>query len=625
MKQLAAKKITRAKRVKKDTGDDLEAVLNEPIDQNSEDSDKDFNEKMFFHSFGKYYTFEYSAKGTKYTKVLSNFLMKSLFHFTDGGNNTKRLIKLQHHSGKTHNIEVYSSEASPEKFETILKSHQCSFFGSGYNLKLIFAHLMDSEREAIYLHTLGYNSEHDVFVFSDGILKNNEFTKVNSMGIVRDDSKLFYLPAWSESNIKDKSFETERTFVMKKGDLNFKEYCALMNKAYGLNAMIGISFLINSLFRDIVIKETSFFPYLFLFGQAGTGKSTFIELLTRVFGERDPGTPIKGSSAKGISRKMSQKTNCIAFLKEYTNEISADLLNFFKNAYDGVAYTIAQSTTDNKTATFFIDSGIVIDGNYLPTAENALFDRNILLNFQENKFTTAEGEAHRLLIDHAEKGLGQILIAILEHRALFLRDYKKVYRETLEGLKLTNHDGINLNTLPERNLKHIAFILTPFKILEKVLDFSLEKPELAALKDKVIFDAIDKNQLLNDTKDINIFWDALNWEIDKIPTRVKENKTYQIRTDEKILYLKIQDLYMIYYEYCAKTGLRSVDKSTLIKLLASQDYFIKSSQKGRVNDYLKKDFGNCYRFRYTYNSFSGDMQIGDKELKFILEPEPSPI
>ena len=107
--------------------------------------------------------------GEEKTKELSNFVMKSLFHLVNGTNNSKRIIKLQRNTGEICIVEVFSSEMKPETFETILKSKRCTFYGSNFQLKRIFGHLMDEETEAIIMGSLGWNGEHQAYVFADAM------------------------------------------------------------------------------------------------------------------------------------------------------------------------------------------------------------------------------------------------------------------------------------------------------------------------------------------------------------------------------------------------------------------------------------------------------------------------
>ena len=122
--------------------------------------------------------------GEEKTKWLSNFVMKSLFHLVNGTNNSKRIIKLQRNTGEICIVEVFSSEMKPETFETILKSKRCTFLGSAYHLKRIFALMMDEEIEAIIMGSLGWNGEHQAYVFADAMYIENKVFNINSIGIV---------------------------------------------------------------------------------------------------------------------------------------------------------------------------------------------------------------------------------------------------------------------------------------------------------------------------------------------------------------------------------------------------------------------------------------------------------
>jgi len=233
--------ISNTKSIRKDNDQDPTLT---PIERDSEDPEEDFSTYRYFKQDGTYYTYEFKGK-FKYPVRQSNFLMEILFHFIDGTNNTKRLLKLQRYTGEIKTIEVLSSETKIEPFETILKSHNCTFLGTSYILKSIFMHLMDHQREAHALNVFGYNQEFDIYTFSDCILNNqNQIIRVNNIGILTDKEKYYYLPAWSNSNIENKAFTNERKFRYKEGKLIFEQWAELIYKAYGVKGSIGICFLI---------------------------------------------------------------------------------------------------------------------------------------------------------------------------------------------------------------------------------------------------------------------------------------------------------------------------------------------------------------------------------------------
>lgn len=563
--------------------------------QDSKQQDVDITEKGYWIQHSSFYMREF-IKGTPNNVRLSNFCMKILYHFKDDSQDTKRLIQLQNaNNGLTTCIEVLSSQLTPEKFETILKSNQSTFLGNSFQLKKILMDLMIHEKQAVHLNRLAWNIDEKFYVFSNGILKDNKFIASDD-GLININKNTYYIPAFANANLKDRAYDEERKFIYKQGKTNLNNYANLLFRAYGTDGLIGLSYLINSLLRDIIIKETNFFPFLFLFGQAGTGKSTYIHFLTSIFGENDAGTPLKGSTLKSLGRTLAQKTNGLVFFKEYTNGIDENIVNFLKNAYDLVSYKIAQQTTDSRTHTFFVDSGLIMDGNELPTAESAMFDRFIILNFNNNTFTDENNKAFKTLMDESKIGFGQIIKEILSFREDFSRDYTASYRSALKELKNKEFNGFNLKDLPERNLKHVAFILTPFLMLSKNLKMPLS---IAQIADKLIQDAIEKNSMLFELKDVNVFWDAISADR-QLDSRAKilEDITFKVDHLEKILYIKLNECYTVYVQHCKQSDISYVDKTTLKKLLTTQKYFLAGSQKGRGNDYIKKGFGSCYRFSF---------------------------
>ena len=99
---------------------------------------RDLAQYGFFIKGSKYWTTVQKGKNS-YDVILSNFVMKSLYHLVNGSNNSQRLILLQRSTGEKYLIVVFSNELKPESFETILKSNRCTFQGSPYQLKLIFS------------------------------------------------------------------------------------------------------------------------------------------------------------------------------------------------------------------------------------------------------------------------------------------------------------------------------------------------------------------------------------------------------------------------------------------------------------------------------------------------------
>lgn len=597
-----------------------ENELLSPIKMDSDNIQDMVNEYGFFHKDGKYYVRE-TRHNKQFDIDISNFLMEILYQFDDGTNDTKRLIKIQKNNGTISIKEVLDSQTSTDRFETILKSVGCSFLGSTYNLKKIYVALMDKERKANAITQLGYNKEYDLYALSDAVIINGKVKTINKIGIINEGEKCFYLPAWSETNINNKGFNNERRFRWKEGNLNFESWSKLVYEAFDIKGAIGMMYLINTLFFDVIMKELNFFPFLYLFGQAGGGKTTYIDCLLHIFGDKDMGTPAVGSTDKAIARICGQKANALTYIKEFDKNVSAMLIPMMKSFYDGVSYSTAQTSNDNKTNSFDITSGLIIDGNVLPIHEPAFFDRFIILQFEDNKFTEANKKGYEMLVKEYDNGFGRVFLEIWQHREHFKKEFKAAFQcaeNQLKGIKSNYNgevydegeliiDGFNCARLPERNRKHIAFICSTYYVLHKKIKFPFSWAELVQ---KVISDAIEKNDMLTEIKDVNVFWDSVNYTT----TTSNINAYYFKDVISSTLYIKISELYPFYVEYCKKSMINAVDKQTLIKLLTieASGFIPNTTQKGRGKAYTKDGFGSCYRFRFQ--QINNNIEIAGKEV-----------
>ncbi len=380
--------------------------------QDSPNREEYFDLYGFYISGSKYFTFEIRGKN-KIKIDLSNFVGESLFHLINGTNNSKRIIKIQRNTGEIAIIELQSSEMKLDTFETILKSNQCTFYGNTYQLKRIFANWMDNEIQAHIIETLGYNPEHNIYAFSNAVFTaKNKLLQISDVGIIEDPDtdKKYYLPAFGLANINNQDYEGERKFKFIPGELNFEQWAKLYFEAFETNGAIAILFLILSVFWDIVFNQVGFFPFLFLFGAYGTGKTKLTEFLLRVFGKDYLGIPLNNATQVGLTRAIASRNNSIFYLKEYTPETDESNQDLILTAYDGSGRVTGIKSNDNKTRIAAVKSSIIFDGNNLPAQKTAVLSRMILLNFESNKFTEKQQKAFKKLSEIQDNGFGTAYI-----------------------------------------------------------------------------------------------------------------------------------------------------------------------------------------------------------------------
>ncbi len=593
-----------------------EDIASKPIAMDSEDKLADNEEYYFYKENGCYFSKE-TFRGKPVTKKLSNFTMEIIYHLVNGTKDSSRIIKFQRHSKEIVVEELFSSELNLERFKKIIRSISgkgLSFFGSTAQLEYILAYLQDWEKKAEAITQLGYQPASGNYCFSDAIItRKNQMFYPDKLGIVDTgaDNK-YYLPAGSFTNQNNEAYRSQRRFAFKEGAMDFEKWAGLIQKAYGLNGAIGVSFVILALFRDYVMRETGFFPFLFLFGDQGAGKSNFINFFLRLFGEPGNGISLLNSTDKGFSRSLTQRKNALYYLKEYTNAIDRKTVDIFKTGYDGELYTMAQKSNDTKTVTLEISSACMVDGNELPTSAAALFSRMIVLHFESNKFTDESTQAYKSLLNNRDRGFGQVTREIHQHRKNFEKSFCTVFENIFEELKTNKANGLSVS---DRQFRHMALILSPIKILDQCLTFPISYSDFS---EKVIQSFKIQEELSNEIKDVTIFWESIAFKISGRHPEIKENVHYQKDVLKEVLYLKYRLVYPFYAEYVKKNNLRLLDPHSLKELLTSssnKSFVPNKSQQTRLGKaYTKKNFGSCYMFRFQSATDQRGIVISDVEL-----------
>lgn len=584
----------------------------------SQDPREELDEFGFYIKSGRYFTEE--TRGKKIIKIdLSNFVMKSVFHLLNGTNNTQRIIYLQRYTGEPsecHLIQVYSSELKPEAFETILISKRCTFYGLRHHLKKIIAKMMDDEEQSIILENIGWNSQHKIYVFANAIF-NGELIRINEMGIAEASGLKFYLPSFGFANLNDEDYKTDRLYCFREGKTDFKTFARLFYEAYGENGAIGLLFVILACFRDIAFDQAGFFPFLFLFGDAGTGKTSFTETLLSIFGRDVVGTPLNNATTVGLSRLVSSRTNSLFYLKEYTNETDESAEDFILTAYDGAGRITGIKSNDTRTKSFPVKSAMIFDGNHLPTQKSAILSRMILLNFESSRFTGEETQAYNQLKELAVDGFGAVLLEILGQRQEFEKNFRSTF--LIVARKIKNSDS--LVKLPDRTINHLAMLYATMVIFSEKLTFPFSSDEL---KKMIVDNAINQNNLLKESSVIHVFWEGFNFNVkkgnlieysDAFPYAKKTHYRLKIDADNTyILQIKFPSIYPYYVQYCKANNIRFLDQGSLRMILTAKtnEYFIQSHQKGRNQAYTDFNFGSCHQF--SLNKSENGYEINGVEL-----------
>ncbi len=597
-------------------------VLKKPLLNNTKD-DEHFSKHRFLVKDSCYYTQKYINN-----KLVQDDISDCVIEFSYRLNNEagSRLMKVQQileNNKKIELFEITSDDLTKEKFKKILYSKGFSFYGTQSNLDRIFKYNIQREKEAEIIETYGWQPDNKMYVLADcTINSNNEILYPNSIGMIEDKNKVYYIPTASPAN-ELKLKELKDGFKYLTSDIDFEKFAKLFYLSNKESGSIGILYYIISLFRDVIFKYLDFFPYLYLYGPAGGGKTSYAEILTGLFGDTSKGYVLKNITLASLSRAATIKRNTLNYWKEYKKDVPDYIDDYFKAGYDGQSRTISKGA-GLEIKTFTIERAGLIDSNFLPTNDLAVFDRMIILDFEKSKFTKEQEKAYFELKKYKEKGLTQITRELLKYRELFETNFKEVYYYILDDLKYNK--GLKDKINRERMINHIALILTPFHILQPEIKFPFN---LETLETILISHAETQLEKLHQFKATNMFWQAL--AIYKSEGRVKEYKHkgdkdtahYKIKRNGNVgsIYLrtnKMPYLLSLYAKHCKATGIdnRHIESATELKTtLTSKGYppYQTNPNKKRQGKNVY-DFGYCFEYMFTINEETKEITIDGQKI-----------
>lgn len=547
----------------------------------------------FYEHEGSYFT----IRSNTHAEV-SNFVMKILYHVQTDDHNAYRLIEIKNRYGMVAVIQLNTDDfTSVGTFrKAIEKRGNFLFKGSDVDLFRLKDKLQRDEVPTTMVESLGYSKSESCWFWSNGLYdtsgqdSTDKFKPVDENGIVAWNGHNYFIPAGAKFfEKKENLYANDRKFIYIKSDITFEQWAAQYKMVYGDKGMVGMTFYVACLFRDIIYKAMDRrFPILNLYGKRGSGKGAYAQSLLRLFGHEQDQFMLGGAgTVKGFMRKFAQYRNSIVWLDEYKNNLNKFFIESLKNIYDGVGYERAKNDNSFQTDTTPIHSGCILSGQEMPTIEPALFTRVILLTFPEAHRTDAERAAFQRLTDMEALGLSHISNEFLAHRSVFESSYREVLNTTLnELIKEVNNPEID-----ERLYRNVACLLSVVRIISdhKCVDLPFSYVEM---KSFCISNLKEQYYIQAGSDDVSKFWQVVEYLFNA--NMISENKEFTLQ--EGYIYIRVQHVHPLYYkELIAKKDPNVLPKETL-------ESYLKSDSNRYVNT-VKKSFGGqytwCMQFRYN--------------------------
>ena len=474
-----------------------------------EEKAKAEKESALYKQFGfnvvndKYY-YSISENGGSY--VWSNFIMEPLFHIKDSVS-PRRIYKLKNMFGTEDLIEMKQEDlVSLVKFKQRVEGlGNFIWKATEKELTKLKSFLYEKTETAIMITQLGWQRQ-GFFAFGNGIFFDGNFLKVDDYGIVRIEEKgNFYLPANSKIFRDDiKLFQFERRFVhLGYSAVSLSAYSEQIFRVFGDNGRVGFLFYLATLFRDIVTRSTRSFPILNLFGPKGSGKSELGHTLMAFFIIENVPPNIQNSTLPALNDTVAAVANALVHLDEYKNNLDINKHEFLKGLWDGTGRT-RMNMDDKKKETTSVDSGVILSGQEMPTADIALFSRLIFLSFSKSSFSEEEKREYQCLKKMRVQGMTHLTLELLKLRSRIEADYPAVYQKTLNEVNELLDDLV----IEDRILLNWVAPLAAFQTLEVYLNTSLTyKQMLSICIDGIKF----QNAQCRQSNELAAFWNMVQY------------------------------------------------------------------------------------------------------------------
>lgn len=583
----------------------------------------------------------------------ANFICNPLFVIRSNKGEGKRLIEFENDMGEKTVFALNKKEVSnfSQFKETILDGYNFTFDGktTNYHFTQFRNKMLYNFKTAHELTTLGQQPE-GFWAFANGVVFDSKFWEVDEYGIVEVDieedveegikafKEMFYSPAFSKINLNGRDdedlYEAVRDFVYKQADINFNQWMQLFYDVYGPEkGMLGIAFVISSVFRDIIVNQFGSYPYLFLTGQRQSGKTTFSESITNIFTPNQKGFDLNTGTMVGFFRRISRLKNVVVSLEEYTDQVHEIKFQSLKAGYDNRGRETGMATSDKNTSVTKVNSACIILSQYLSVRDdNSLTSRSITSNFLEQNYTSEEKSKFARLKNSEKKGLTSLIVELLKHR----RSVEINLGVAIEEINRRLIKDLKGASFMERMLNNYICLLAPVEILFNKFVFPFKKEEFYKFALESIVSASD---MISDTEGTATFWRTLEYLVDQkrilanhdfiiepkigftIWPKKFESETYANSKQDKILFLRLGKVHQDYVvEVSKRKNEDPIGEATLRGYFKSKPYYIgpvKSLQ-------FENGYGSCYAFNYTQMENMGVLNI-IRDFKTKTEHTPPPV
>lgn len=528
----------------------------------------------------------YAGEGYKNEySIWCNFTLKPIIHVKNNSS-SRRVVKLKTEDGYESIIEFEPTDlVKVDNFRTkLLKTGMFDWDGDSEALKKLVRYINHVSDEAELIDCMGWDNDKEIYAFSNGIISNGKFHEADELGVVKNDKRSFFLPACSYLNRNDvQKYDLERKFkYLEKSDNTIYDFVNHLIEVYGEGGKVAFSWVLSTIFRDIIYKYYGFFPVLNIFGKKGSGKTDLAIALASLFYKLNS-APISCTNASipSIAYTLSHIRNAAFILDEFTNDMKVERIELIKGLWGGT--TQAKMSEEKKPVYIPVYCGVILAGQYSPIDE-AIFSRVIQIKYNKTTFSIEEKKKYKEFMKMVSEGQNHLVKEILKHRDYFERTYEIMFESTMDELNSVLKD----TPLEDRLQKNWCIILTTMRILENHISLPYSYKDLFEICVRLMK---EQNETATAASDTAGFWSMLDtlhsagkvkerchFVIKKLasfkPIDSKLNERVFVEP-RRVIFINFKALKSIFENYSLRTrGTNKIDATTLKSYLVSLSQFL---------------------------------------------------
>lgn len=487
-----------------------------------------------------------------YFNAVSNFSIEIVQHMQDEKFPMK-LIRICNTYGIEKIFDVLSDKINTlQSFKNVVTSYGNFYFsGSQADHESLLKYLFDKMGNGRKIDILGWQPE-GFWVWNNKVIIPGEREEyIQKEGLFKHKGESYYIPSANKNYEKNMfAYGPQKKFKSIDSDISIERYFYQMYKVHREHAITGILFGIASLYQDIIVANTNFFPMLFYYGPASTGKDNLCEAIQSMLGVPQTAIQLEGgaSTIKAQIREFSQFNNGISQLSEYKRG-NPQLDGVLKGLWDRRGYKRGSIESRVATDEVPILSSTILTGNDYPDAE-ALITRLIWEEMRKNEFSKEEEDEFSKLKDIIKDGISYISDYFINERKKFENQFIDTYRKNLKLLK----DLEEFKDIPTRVMANLSVLLTTFNIYSNENIFPFNQKDIITHFANVVS---NQKKKLENTSPFIKFWDCFAMSMrGNISEQLRVGKDLRmdgsiIKFNFKTAFMKIQRMWISQYQQAA--------------------------------------------------------------------------